>query len=1140
MSLVADYFVTVGAQDPNELVIGSDMYAAVVLDRYPPQETSPFPNGLAMFCFPEGGIAVTDRMEMPKFFEFVTTGGHGTHLFGFVLLMYEPMKDGWYTPQMKSQGKLLYLPKALCVLSQFPFRSQFRQFLTQLYRISLSPVVLPLERLISNFISEVPMPPAGKIRVLYQIGDLEINFTRPAPNNPLSWTDIAFQEVFECLSLENILMVLSAVLTERQIIIRSTQHSLLSALSEVIRVLIYPFIWDHVYIPVLPLQLVMVLQAPLPFIIGVHDTTFRLSKEQGTWQVSPTAVIVNMDNNRVSASGPEFEVIPLPDSKKLLTRLQLCAPVFANRPAHWVDDVLPTMDCAIQHSARPYEIDESSLLEYQRILQMEDTHTDASVYKTLVDGSANWFLVRTAFFRFFISVLRDYRDFLVYPEQKPQQKKGLGVSQEQREKALGSFNSAGFLAKRKKHEKLFMSYLVQTQHFSCFIDCHLHPDGERDTDVVFFEQSIEAKYNRNLFTKLIPGMKVDTPFLDDRRYAVTKTVVTVSPDNSPVVSLREDEWMPANRSRGFEEFPRLLEPLFGAIRTLPEMPHGAFKAKGKGFAVNTLNRLESKPACASDTVYGIWFMLYGFSIGKVTPYSIGWESYEGKFGKLDQFLSDSMSEATLSDQEDELLLSSDDEGMMEPKPVVKVKKPRRSSTNKSRPSSGSSKMGRRSSVQFKIPSFIPDTETDRIETTYRQLDLAFDILDVCKFQSRKVTELVFRALIDACGRCGHIDYAIQILGMMHQMGLKPDSQVYSNLVQSFSMNGDVNQSLKLDILNWETLKQEVAAANRRIQEARSNSITTIKSNVSSPTTLPHTPPAAVRRSWQKWGGKSAANGSGDTQRWVARGDTLPQSQSFGSSFKSTSNMSDRAKGLFQSISMFSLNGNSSTKKEGKGFFREIQRRDSVPTIFDDPECLTIENPLNMKLLEELLPELMIDIDRESCPKCQFQMSGENIRMGWGRDPNDYTTTCPKCQRKFVAFFTVKTSLSDWTGSRGIGTELFCEFLPPWTLEKEVRSIMLNNHASFVCSRHLRLAKPTVFWNLVIYFKELNLPLSFLLGPPIKALNEKRESFGSGEIQSRIKNIPCKLHVGIPKLLGLAKRLSSGSELDDAIERRLSQ
>jgi DENN (AEX-3) domain len=57
----------------------------------------------------------------------------------------------------------LYCPKALLLLSHYPFYNVYSQFLQQLYRISLSEAPVPIERYISNFVCEVPLPPQGQV-----------------------------------------------------------------------------------------------------------------------------------------------------------------------------------------------------------------------------------------------------------------------------------------------------------------------------------------------------------------------------------------------------------------------------------------------------------------------------------------------------------------------------------------------------------------------------------------------------------------------------------------------------------------------------------------------------------------------------------------------------------------------------------------------------------------------------------------------------------------------------------------------------------------------------------------------------------------------------------------------------------------
>jgi hypothetical protein len=145
-----------------------------------------------------------------------------------------------------------YLPKCLCLLSHWPFVSSFKKFLCHIYRLSLSPCTIPLERYISNFLNDVPAPPPGKVEVTYIIGPDSVVFGRPPSNEPTAWSSHPLSSLFECLSLQNILTIFSALISERQVALISSQYSLLTTCSESILSLLFPLTWTHVYIPILP------------------------------------------------------------------------------------------------------------------------------------------------------------------------------------------------------------------------------------------------------------------------------------------------------------------------------------------------------------------------------------------------------------------------------------------------------------------------------------------------------------------------------------------------------------------------------------------------------------------------------------------------------------------------------------------------------------------------------------------------------------------------------------------------------------------------------------------------------------------------------------------------------------------------
>ncbi len=51
----------------------------------------------------------------------------------------------------------------------------------------------------------------------------------------------------------------------------------MTLVAEIMTSLLYPFAWPHVYVPVLPTTLLHFLEAPVPFIMGLHaDVQFNI------------------------------------------------------------------------------------------------------------------------------------------------------------------------------------------------------------------------------------------------------------------------------------------------------------------------------------------------------------------------------------------------------------------------------------------------------------------------------------------------------------------------------------------------------------------------------------------------------------------------------------------------------------------------------------------------------------------------------------------------------------------------------------------------------------------------------------------------------------------------------------------------
>uniref|UniRef100_M8C6X7 Uncharacterized protein n=1 Tax=Aegilops tauschii TaxID=37682 RepID=M8C6X7_AEGTA len=82
---------------------------------------------------------------------------------------------------------------------------------------------------------------------------------------------ISFQPLVQCLDVDKLIQLFTAVLLERRILLRSNKYTLLTLVSEAICHLIYPIRWQHVYIPIIFSSGVDYIDAPTPYMMGLHS-----------------------------------------------------------------------------------------------------------------------------------------------------------------------------------------------------------------------------------------------------------------------------------------------------------------------------------------------------------------------------------------------------------------------------------------------------------------------------------------------------------------------------------------------------------------------------------------------------------------------------------------------------------------------------------------------------------------------------------------------------------------------------------------------------------------------------------------------------------------------------------------------------
>lgn len=67
---------------------------------------------------------------------------------------------------------------------------------------------------------------------------------------------------------KNMIEIFAAMLAERRIVFTSQRLDRLSSCVQAANAFLYPMVWQHIFIPILPLKMKEFLTAPMPYLIG--------------------------------------------------------------------------------------------------------------------------------------------------------------------------------------------------------------------------------------------------------------------------------------------------------------------------------------------------------------------------------------------------------------------------------------------------------------------------------------------------------------------------------------------------------------------------------------------------------------------------------------------------------------------------------------------------------------------------------------------------------------------------------------------------------------------------------------------------------------------------------------------------------
>ncbi|XP_069037983.1 DENN domain-containing protein 5A isoform X2 [Lepisosteus oculatus] len=543
-------------------------FKSKVLAHYPENvEWSPFDqDAVGMLCMPKGLTFRTqaDSRE-PLFHSFIITREDGSRTYGFTLTFYEEVTSKQICSAMQtlyhmhnaeqydilhttssssstngrdcggSQEELggtalsklqrfnsydisrdtLYVSKCICLITPMAFIQACRKVLQQLHQAVTSPQPppLPLESYIFNILYEVPLPPSGRsLKFSGVYGPIVCQ--RPS-HSELPLFDFPVGELFELLGLENVIQLFTCALLEIQILLYSQHYQRLMTVAESITALMFPFQWQHVYVPILPASLLHFLDAPVPYLMGLHsngqDDRSKLELPQ-----EANLCFVDIDNHFIEL--PE-DLPQFPNKLEFIQEVSEVLMTFGIPPegslhcSESVSKLKGFRACDVASDKRNGNLAGSPLNSYHLLKENETIarlqalvkRTGVSLEKLEVrdEASSNKDLkvqceeeelkmhqlnirVREVFANRFTQMFADYEVFVIQPSQD---KESWFSNREQ----MQNFDKASFLSDQPEPYLPFLSRFLETQMFASFIDNKIlcHDDEDKEPTLRVFDSRVD-------------------------------------------------------------------------------------------------------------------------------------------------------------------------------------------------------------------------------------------------------------------------------------------------------------------------------------------------------------------------------------------------------------------------------------------------------------------------------------------------------------------------------------------------------------------------------------------------------------------------------------------------------------------------
>lgn len=522
-----------------------------------------------MLSLPQGLKFRTQKHDItPRFHSFASTRDDGKRCYGFSLVFYEETKNEnictamqtlqsmYMTELSSSQGSLrrqdplsrslprhfrlgdedksssaasfydiqkdtLYVTKSITLICQFPYAHVAEVFLTNLYKcLPRAPGArLSLESYIYNILYDIKVPDYGKSIRIYLPPETPnqspINTILQRPKiTELPLLDFPLRSLFNFLGVECVIELFTCVLLENQVLLKSEDFQKLTIVAECITSLLFPFEWPHVYAPILPTALHHFLDAPVPFVMGLHSENLDASVQQ---KVGLCYVDIDNKSIQLPEELPTFPHKPdfIAEIYEALNKFQMRGQIEVPAPAQEFESTILNPKNLLMNNnfyfTPPSGNDKYSNIQYQRLSaspapsatltltksrrkkhSLHDFISDFDYsgpssgnndHQTSSSGSATTKKsvgqvtnneqyyndlrlnaeMREIFLNRFCQIFLDYEQFVILPNQNKSEWL-------KNRESMHNFDKASFLSDQTAQYRPFLSQFLESQMFATLID----------------------------------------------------------------------------------------------------------------------------------------------------------------------------------------------------------------------------------------------------------------------------------------------------------------------------------------------------------------------------------------------------------------------------------------------------------------------------------------------------------------------------------------------------------------------------------------------------------------------------------------------------------------------------------------------